>query len=820
MRLRHIILILSLLAFGAAATGGYLFHASLKSIAFREAERHALVRLAVINSSLSTLLTQNIRPVRTLADIPEIKTALLKTDPAGLAAANRMLDLFRETLDADVCYLLDPDGTTVASSNRNDPDSFVGQNFRFRPYYQKAIQGLPSTYLALGTTSGKRGAYVSYPVYGPGQDTPAGIAVIKSAIYFIEKELGPSLDEIVMVTDPKGVVFISNKAEWRYKLLRRLSNKDLESLNLSRQFGTGPWQWTGIRMNAGEAYDQEGTPYIVHQTELTSYPGWQVIHMRSRAAISRTLSAPLIRISGIIIVTLTTFLGAGVFFLYRKASQELAQRRSVEKALRDSEARYRSLYHNTPAMLHSIDTQGRIISVSDYWSDSMGYRVEEVVGRPLADFFTETSRRYYEETVFPGFFKTGYCKDVPYQFKKKTGEVIDVLLSAIAEFDADGRIRRTLAVSIDVTERIKAEIALRQAKETLDRYSQNLERQVRKRTREISNILKYTPDMVYMKDLEGRYVLINTRLETLLGMSNEAVRGKTDKDILPDSVARQFQVNEARVLATGRPVQVEERLVHGNVDHTYLSVKFPIFDDSGQVSGICNISTDITAEKKAQERLRKLSGSILQSQEAERSAIARELHDELGQVLTALRMDAVWMNEHLKKTDPRAAERAMTMTHLIDKNIEDVRGMAIRLRPGVLDDLGLVDALEWITTDFERRAQITCVFEHQQPIPPLSNRVATVAYRIAQEALTNVVRHAAAGRVDVKLELLDGTLVLTVADDGKGFDPTGLTESEGLGLAGMRERAALVGGNLDVVSAPQQGTQVRLQVLPGEESRK
>ena len=558
---------------------------------------------------------------------------------------------------------------------------------------------------------------------------------------------------------------------------------------------------------------------MVHQTELSGYPGWRVIHMRSRAAISRIVSAPLIRISGIIIVSMTFFLGAVVFFLYRKASQEITQRQSVEKALRESETRYRSLYHNTPAMLHSIDTQGRIVSVSDYWSESMGYSAEMVVGRPLADFFTESSRRYYEETVFPEFFKTGYCKDVSYQYRKKNGEVIDVLLSAIAEFDAEGRIRRTLAVSIDVTERLKAEAGLRQAKETLDRYSQNLERQVRKRTREIGNILKYTPDVVYMKDLGGRYVLINTRFETLLGMSSETVRGKTDADILPEAVARQFHSNEARVLATGRPVQVEERIVHGSVNLIYLSVKFPIFDDSGRVSGICNISTDITAEKKAQERLRKLSGSILQSQEAERSAIARELHDELGQVLTALRMDAVWMNERLKNHDARAAQRALTMIHLIDKNIEDVRGMAIRLRPGVLDDLGLEDALDWFTTDFERRTQTTCVFEHQ-PIPPLISRVSTVAYRIAQEALTNVARHASAGHVNVALAVTDGALILTVNDDGKGFDPAVLTENEGLGLAGMRERAALVGGVLEVASAPKMGTRIRLQIPLDEESRK
>ena len=197
--------------------------------------------------------------------------------------------------------------------------------------------------------------------------------------------------------------------------------------------------------------------------------------------------------------------------------------------------------------------------------------------------------------------------------------------------------------------------------------------------------------------------------------------------------------------------------------------------------------------------------------ERERSAIAREIHDELGQVLTALRMDSVWMHERLKKADPEAAERALTMCRLIDKNIEDVRGMAFRLRPGVLDDLGLVDALEWYTTDFERRTEIACVFEHEN-VPRLNETVSTAAYRIAQEALTNVARHAHAVQVKVSLKANNGLLTLTVDDDGRGFGTLDLSESEGLGVAGMRERATLVGGALEVHSEPKKGTRVYFNV--------
>jgi PAS domain S-box-containing protein len=508
---------------------------------------------------------------------------------------------------------------------------------------------------------------------------------------------------------------------------------------------------------------------------------------------------------------LCILVGMSVFILYRKASGEILQRKSAEKALRESEERYRSLYHQTPAMLHSIDRDGYLVSVSDYWAEVMGYEKKDVVGKRLTDFFTEASRRFAEEKVFPQFFKTGFCKDVSYQFVKKNGEVIDILLSAISDRKEDGQPVRSLAVSIDVTERKRAEEALTRTKEELSRYSKKLEAEVRERTAEISNILKYTPDVVSIKDEDGRYRLINTRFEKILNKTNEQVRGKTDFEILPPDIAEKIYQHDQQVLSEGRSFQVEEYLPHDDGLHAYLSVKFPVYDERGATTGVGAISTDIMEVKKAQDQLRRLSGSIMANQEKERSYIARELHDELGQVLTALRMDAVWFQDRMKGADPPVAQRAQAMCKLIDKTIEEVRLMAIRLRPGVLDHLGLVDALEWYSTDFERRTDVSCVFDHSK-VPKINENIAITAYRITQEALTNVARHAAAKHVVVTLRSDNGELVLQVADDGSGFDEKLLRDADGLGVAFMRERAALVGGLLDVNASPENGTTVRFRV--------
>jgi PAS domain S-box-containing protein len=808
MKLRSILRVLSLLAFLSACVAGYLYYSFLKEYAFQEAERNALTRLQTTTKNLSAFFSENTKPVRVLAGMHPLVELLSHPTPQSMKTANAVLDLFKKTLDVDVCYLMDASGNTIASSNRNDPDSFVGMNFSFRPYYQHAMQGLPSKYLALGTTSRKRGAYYSYPVYRENTDTPLGIAVIKASIFFVERELTPEETSIQLVVDPQGVIFISSRPEWLYQLLWPIKPEEMSQLRQSRQFGNGPWHWTGIRKN-GENHvtDASGKTYLFHQIGVDDYHDWKIIHLYDLEAASKLVSEPLSKIIRPIIIMLCSLLGASIFFLYRRASMELARRRSVERALRKSEERYRSLYHQTPAMLHSIDKTGKLVSVSNYWSEALGYTREEVIGKKFTDYLSAVSRKYAEEKIIPAFFKKGFIKDVPYQFIKKDGATIDVLLSAITDRDEQRRTVRSLAVSIDVTVRNKAERALKEAKEALSLYSKDLESQVRKRTREISGILQYTPAAVYIKDADGKYTMVNSRFEELFGIRSSEVRGKTDRDFMAPDIADQFLTNDERVLREKKSIQVEERIVIDQDTYTYLSTKFPLYDGKRRVTGVCGIATDITELKKAQERLRRLSGSIMTGQEKERAYLARELHDELGQVLTALRMEAVWIRNRVKESDPYASARALTMCELIDKTIEEVRGLAIRLRPGVLDHLGLVDAIEWYTADFEKRCHIACVFKSEDG-PDIRGSIATAAYRITQEALTNVARHASATRVTVTMSFIGSKLALTIGDNGKGFDSESLGDNDGLGMANMRERANLVGGLFDIQSRTRGGTRI------------
>jgi PAS domain S-box-containing protein len=808
MRLRLIILVLALLAFISASAGGYLYYASLKEAAVEEAEKQAVVRIQLISKSLSSYLSENIKSVKALAGMDAMREMLVRPNLTTQQNADSALDLFKASLEVDVCYLMDYEGNTLASSNRHAPDSFVGKNFAFRPYFQKAIHNAPAMYLALGTTSNKRGVYYSYPVFEKEEALPIGLVVIKASIDQIEKEMNLSENEIVLVSDPFGIIFISNRKDWLFQSIESLSSEQTDNIRRSRQFGEGPWDWVGLTFFDDRfAEDKEGNQYIVHRSTIDNYKGWRFIHLMSRKAFSEVVTDRLARIMGLIVLGLCVFVGVSIFFLYRKASNEIFRRKTAEGALRKSEERYRSIYHTAPAMLHSINPEGKLISVSEHWLKALGYERGEVIGQKLTNFLTQESARYVERTVIPAFFKTGAASDIPYKFVKKNGDMINALVSAIGEKNESGRVMRSLAVSIDVTERIKAEEALRLAKEKLSHYSKDLEKQVRKQTGEIKSILKYTPSVISIKDQAGRYVLVNSRFEELFDMPEKVILGKTDHELFEKELADQFRNNDREVLKRKQASQMEEQVQQRDGKHTYFSVKFPVYDEKGTARGVCGISTDVTALKKAQNQLRRLSASIMTNQENERAAISRELHDELGQMLTALRMDSVWIVEHLNDPEKKVSERALAMCSLIDQTIEAVRNMAVKLRPGILDHLGLVDALEWYTTDFERRTEISCIFE-QVDVPNLNDGLATAAYRITQEAMTNIARHADAKHVNVSLFKKDGHCVLSVEDDGKGFDIGRLPESEGLGVAGMRERAALVGGKIHVYSEPNKGTKV------------
>jgi two-component system sensor histidine kinase UhpB len=231
------------------------------------------------------------------------------------------------------------------------------------------------------------------------------------------------------------------------------------------------------------------------------------------------------------------------------------------------------------------------------------------------------------------------------------------------------------------------------------------------------------------------------------------------------------------------------------------------------------ILRDITLRKQAeddlrrqQQELRELSARVLEAREDEKAHIARELHDELGQLLTALKMDLRWLRERLP--DAELTTKADEMGELLDKTVASTRRISADLRPLMLDDLGLADAAQWLVEDFARRSGVKCEIRVPEGtgFEDLSRAVSTAVYRAVQESLTNIGRHAGARNAWVMLALEDGELQVEVEDDGRGIAPEDLAKARSLGLRGMRERVAYLGGSLEIGRAPRGGTRLRLRV--------
>ena len=229
--------------------------------------------------------------------------------------------------------------------------------------------------------------------------------------------------------------------------------------------------------------------------------------------------------------------------------------------------------------------------------------------------------------------------------------------------------------------------------------------------------------------------------------------------------------------------------------------------------------TDITDRKEAEERLRtsreqlrSLSAYLESVREEERKNMAREIHDELGQTLTALKIDLSWLTKRSSNEQELVLEKTKSMSNLVDTAIQTVQRISAELRPGILDDLGLAAALEWQAGEFEKLTEIKCEFSSNPRDIVLDQDRSVAIFRIFQEMLTNVARHANATKVKTTLKEEAGKIVLRVRDNGKGIEKKQISNTEAFGLIGMRERARFLGGEVKISGTPGKGTTVVVSI--------
>jgi PAS domain S-box-containing protein len=457
----------------------------------------------------------------------------------------------------------------------------------------------------------------------------------------------------------------------------------------------------------------------------------------------------------------------------------------------------------------AIDCDKRVI----YWGGGAevlyGIPAREALGKPAHDLYdvrwpTPAGSSDYERSLAErGSFRGELIHVL------RSGREMHVETTAALLKDAQGRELGRLGVIRDITDRKRAERESAANEARLRVALGNLDMAVFSQDRDLRYTWVFRPQLA----------------------PPEGVIDKTDLDMLERlrlPAIEKVIAAKRRVLETGVGVRTEIRFGEGADARWYDLAVEPIRDPWGAVVGVTSASLNVSERRRAEERvresreeLRALTARLQSIREEEQARIARDLHDELGQLLTALKMGLRSLEATVGTVDPQNAsgvlDRVVAASEMVDQTLSTIRRIATELRPGSLDRLGLVPALRQEIRNFEERTGIPCEASLPEQLPELDPSVATALYRICQEAMTNVHRHATASRVAIRLQMDSSAITLQVEDDGRGFEPTVAGSPQALGLLGMVERAEGLEGHVYFQRADgRRGTLVTASIPVGD----
>jgi PAS domain S-box-containing protein len=479
----------------------------------------------------------------------------------------------------------------------------------------------------------------------------------------------------------------------------------------------------------------------------------------------------------------------------------LERQRQAEETLLEEKERYRALFEQSMDAIYIVATDGTSIEANQAWLDLFGYTHEDLATLNVADIYADPADR---AVFLRRIGKTGFVKD-EVRFKRKDGTVLDSERTVVPVKDGSGNVTAYQGIIRDITGRKRAEEALRQANEYLD------------------NLFDRASAPIIVWDPLYRITRFNQAFERLAGRTASEVLGQSLEIIFPAASEENSTALIQKTVSGEQWEAVEVPILKsdGSVQ-TVLWSSATVFAPDGKTP-VATIAQglDITERKQSEESLRRSSERIREYaahleriREEERTGIARELHDQLGQALTAVKMDLTSLYHGLSKGQSVELEKVAATIRLVEATTDDVRRISSELRPGILDDLGLAAAMEWQLQQFQERTGIRCDLTACDSAD-LGRDRSTVLYRVFQELLTNVMRHAAAKTVRVTFERDNSRHVLTVADDGRGMPEDAANQPTSLGFVGIRERLAPFGGSLEIASAPGQGARVTIVVPVG-----
>ncbi len=480
--------------------------------------------------------------------------------------------------------------------------------------------------------------------------------------------------------------------------------------------------------------------------------------------------------------------------------QDITDRKEAEERLRASEAHYRSLVENAPDVIAEFDSECRFLFVNSSIKKVSNILPENFIGKRMRDVgFAEHQAREREDMI-RRVCETQMSFEAEFEFDGVNGtRVFDWRVYPF--LDKDGNVRSIFSINRDITDRKKSEIALRKSEEMFNK------------------VFHSSPAPMVISTLEdGTYIDVNESYLKQMEFQREEVIGRTSYQLNTWGDLRQRDKILQTLGKSGsvKNSEIKQKTKSGIIKTSILSAEIIELDGK---KCLLTSHVDITERKQAEEALQasieemhRLTTELERIREEERKNISREVHDELGQLLTALHMDIVSLRKFSVPDREELETKLQSMLELTSSATKAVQSISSRLRPGILDDLGLNAAIEWQIEDFQKRAGIACEIDLPDQEIVIDSERSTALFRILQEALTNVVRHAEASAVKVSLSDSGEQVIVSIKDNGIGITERQINNTKSYGLIGIRERLRPFHGTCEFVKGSPSGTEVIVKV--------
>ena len=572
-----------------------------------------------------------------------------------------------------------------------------------------------------------------------------------------------SLDGKILMFNQQAIVNLGGKSE------------DYIGKNLTEVFGKETGQFYIDRMKL--AAISEKPLHFEDKVDLEGKPGWYLsTHMRILNKNGE--------VEGIQVI-----------------ANNITESKITDEKVRESEAEYRSLFENSIMGISQSYPGGGYKRINKAYANMYGYpdietMLTEVSGNITRLFSYPNTRKKVIKTLE----KEGYMPPTEFELIRRNGDKFWALVSAKQVKDNTGKLLYLQAEHIDITSRKKLEKEM---------YSSSLYAR---------NLIEASLDPLVTISAEGKITDVNKATENITGIARKKLIGSDFADYFENR--GKAKTGYKTVFSKGKVKDFPLTLLHKSgrkIDVLYNASLFK--NENGEVQGVFAAARDVTELKKVEEELKKskellekLNQHLIEVREKERNEIALNLHDDLGQKLTAINLDIAWLKSRIGVQSKPVREKIEEMCSMIKETIESIKQTSALLRPAILFDLGLVPAVKSQLFSFEKQTGIKCNLYFRPEEFVLEDRLSLILYRILQESMTNIARHSGASKADINLYVLKNKIRLIIKDNGSGIEKNKVNSFKSLGIAGIKERVKSVNGKMNIVGAPGSGTMISIEI--------